>query len=412
MSKQSENVMLVPGESGWEIWSGTPGTGFTLLSATETSRAADLTGIPAGDVTMLFPVKSITALPLKVATDDTSLFPELAALHAERLGLRPDPMAGQLTDQFVIAKEGENTALLSVVLRSPVEGDLPVRSPKEFDLSARAVPYAGESLALWKEFGRWVFAVSARGQLVYCQATAVGEATLDPGLVREIRLALIQLSLQGLECQPTQVIVYSDGQLDTKALNAFGVPVSVQPKPQPTLPEPHSKLLPADVRAARREAQQRQQTYALVALLLIAYLGGAGWFGYSIWKEKKETTKIQEQAKLVAPEEKMFEEHTAKWNELGPVVDLNQSPVEILLQVVNVIPKNGGIHLKSTEIKGSEKGWEVNLAGEAQQTPPLGQFSGSLTAKGGFFARYKWEIQPPRQTQKGWEFTYIAHEGA
>ena len=300
MSKQSENVMLVPGESGWEIWSGTPGTGFTLLSATETSRAADLTGIPAGDVTMLFPVKSITALPLKVATDDTSLFPELAALHAERLGLRPDPMAGQLTDQFVIAKEGENTALLSVVLRSPVEGDLPVRSPKEFDLSARAVPYAGESLALWKEFGRWVFAVSARGQLVYCQATAVGEATLDPGLVREIRLALIQLSLQGLECQPTQVIVYSDGQLDTKALNAFGVPVSVQPKPQPTLPEPHSKLLPADVRAARREAQQRQQTYALVALLLIAYLGGAGWFGYSIWKEKKETTKIQEQAKLVA----------------------------------------------------------------------------------------------------------------
>ena len=89
---------------------------------------------------MLFPVKSLTAVPMRVTSDDDALFPDLAALHAERLGLRPDPMAGQLTDVFVIARDAENTALLSVFLRSPDEGDLPTRGPKGFDISARAFP--------------------------------------------------------------------------------------------------------------------------------------------------------------------------------------------------------------------------------------------------------------------------------
>ena len=88
MSKTTENVLLVPGESGWEIWTGQTTAAFTLHSATTVERASDLTDIPSGDLLLLFPVKAITAVPMRVTSDDDALFPDLASLHAERLGLR------------------------------------------------------------------------------------------------------------------------------------------------------------------------------------------------------------------------------------------------------------------------------------------------------------------------------------
>ena len=46
MSKTTEKVLLVPGESGWEIWTRQGDGGFTLHSATGIHRAGDLTGLP------------------------------------------------------------------------------------------------------------------------------------------------------------------------------------------------------------------------------------------------------------------------------------------------------------------------------------------------------------------------------
>jgi hypothetical protein len=70
--------------------------------------AGEITDIPSGELTMFFPVKSLTAVPMRVTSEDEALFPDLAALHAERLGIRPDPMAGQLTDVFVVARDGKH----------------------------------------------------------------------------------------------------------------------------------------------------------------------------------------------------------------------------------------------------------------------------------------------------------------
>ncbi len=146
MSKTTDNVLLVPGESGWEIWTDPSDGGFTLHSATDIGRAGDLTAIPAGDLSLLFPVKSLTAVPMRVTSDDDALFPDLAALHAERLGLRPDPMAGQLTDVFVIAREAENTALLAVFLRTPGRWrPAPPRSQEFRSLRPRVSGHRGDS---------------------------------------------------------------------------------------------------------------------------------------------------------------------------------------------------------------------------------------------------------------------------
>lgn len=397
--------MLVPGEAGWEIWSGSPESGFARVSATDTVRAAELDALPAGDVILLFPVKATTSLPLRVSTADESLFPELSALHAERLGLRPDPMAGQLTDQFIVAQEGDNTALLSVILRTPGEGELPTRSPKEFDLSSRAIPYVGDSLVIWREFNRWVFALSAGGRLAYSQATSIDTPTPDESLVREIRLSLIQLSLQGLDIQPSKVVLHAAETSSPGALvGAFGASVEVRPKPAPALPSPRSKLLPADVRAARREAAKKQQILLGVAALVLAYLGIAGWFGYNLWKDSSQVSKLRAQAEDVAPERVAYATHMAKWEELGPVVDISRSPVEILYRCAQAIPKQSGLRLKTAEINDGE----VKLIGEAGNPKPINDFNLGLS-KSNLLVGYTWEIQPPNQTAKGWDFTFTGH---
>jgi hypothetical protein len=403
VSKNTQNVLLVPGESGWEIWTGPSGSALELHEVTACERPGALTNLPSGDLLLLFPVKSITALPMRVTSDDTSLFPDLAALHAERLGLRPDPMAGQLTDLFVIAREAENTALLSVLLRAPGEGDMPPRGPKSFDLSARAYPLAGDSLAVWKELGRWVFSLSHQGNLVYCQATSGTSSSPDEALAREIRLALIQLSLQGLEIEPSHIVVWTNSEnLNPAAFAAgFKAPVEISARPAPTLPDPISKLLPADVRAARREAKRRQNIMVGVAAVATLYLTAICWFSYGLWKDSALTQKLKQQAAAAAPEGQAYATHMEKWDELSPAVELTNSPVDILSRVAACIPASSGLRLKTAEISGTE----IKLIGEAPQLQAVNSFSLNLD-KNTDLAQFDWQTPEPNQSTRGWEFVF------
>lgn len=405
MSKSTENVLLVPGESGWEIWSGPSASEITLREATTIDRASDLTTIPAGDLLLLFPVKSVTAVPMRVSSDDDALFSDLAALHAERLGLRPDPMAGQLTDVFIIAREAENTALVSVLLRAPGDGDMPRRGPKSFDISARAYPVEGDALAIWKELGRWVFSLSHQGNLVYCQATSGASDSPDEALAREIRLALIQLSMQGLEIEPSRIFLWTRLEnADPTALQAaFRAPVEVAPRPAPVLPNPLSKLLPADVRAARRAAHRRQNITLGAAALAVIYAGLIGWFGYGLWKDNKETRQLITLAEAAAPDGLAYSQHIAKWDELADAIELSHSPVHILSRIAASIPPNSALRLTTADISSSE----IRLRGEAQQLQAVNTFSLNL-GKNNDLVRFSWETPEPSQSTRGWEFVYSA----
>jgi hypothetical protein len=405
VSKTIDHVLLVPGESGWEIWSGQGGAGFSLVTATEHHLAGELDDIPPGEITMLFPVRAITAVPMRVASDDDALFPDLVTLHAERLGLRPDPMAGQLTDVFVVARENENTALLSVFLRSPGDGELPPKGPKSFDISARSFPATGDVATIWREFGRWVFAIFHQGKLVYCQATAIDSTQPDVALAREIKLALIQLGIQGLEVQPSRAVVWSSrDDLDSTSLREIlRIPVDIATRPAPVPHSPLSKLLPADVRAARREALRRRNLTIGIAAVVAAYLGLIGWLGFGLWKDMSETKKLVAAANAAAPDAAAFELHLAKWDELSHAIDLTHSPVDILNRIATSIPPNSGLRLKEADISATS----IKLRGEAQQFQATTTFSLRLT-KNNELAHFTWEVPEANQSTRGWDFVYTA----
>jgi hypothetical protein len=404
LSKQQEMSLLVPGSRGWEIWKQSSAGGFALQSADGPARASELTNLPGGSLAMLFPVRGFHALPFKASSTDESLFDDLAAMHAERLGVRADPMAGQLSDTFVVTKEEESATLLGVVLKSPGDGDLPPRSPKEFDLSARAYPVRGEAIAVWMEFGRWVFAFFRNGKLLYSQATSSGGSAPDAGCLKDIHLALGQMAIQGLQLKPETVYVWSpDGDAGSAGslANGFNVPVKVTPRPDPVLPEPRSKLLPADVRAARRAAKARQQKMIAISAVVLAYVGVAGWFGYGLWKDKSQIKKLTAEAEAIAPAaaRQEYENHLAMWTELDLVVDGNKAPVDLMSRVAKAIPANSGLRLKIAEINANE----IKLTGEAQQAAPVSQFSVNLSRN---LSEFKWDNPPPSNTNKGWTFTF------
>lgn len=402
MSKQQETSLLVPGPRGWEIWKQASTGGFVLQSADGPARASDLTGLPGGNLAMLFPVRGMHALPFKASSADESLFEDLAAMHAERLGVRADPMAGQLSDTFVVTKEEDSATLLCTVLKSPGDGDLPPRSPKEFDLSARAYPVRGEAVAAWKEFDRWVFAFFRNGKLLYSQATSSSGPSPDASCLKEIQLALGQLSIQGLALRPEAVHVWSsDGDAGSLAAG-LGVPGRVSPRPDPVLPEPRSKLLPADVRAARRAQQARQQKIALIAAVVVGYLGVAGWFGYGLWKDQRTIKDLRAEAESILPEEERlaYAEHKSMWNELDLVVDLDNSPVELMSRVAKAIPPNSGLRLKAAEIDAAM----IKLQGEVPQAAPFSQFKVNLNRDSFGLTQYDWEDSQPTNSPKGWNF--------
>lgn len=404
MSKQQEMSLLVPGARGWEIWKQATTGGFVLQSADGPARASELSNLPAGNLAMLFPVRGYHALPFKASSTDESLFDDLAGMHAERLGVRADPMAGQLSDTFVVSKEEESAILLGVVLKSPGDGDLPPRSPKEFDVSARAYQIRGEAIAVWMEFGRWVFAFYRNGKLLYSQATSSGGAEPDAGCLKDIHLALGQMAIQGLQLKPETVHVWSpDGPTGSAGslTGGFNVPVKVSPRPDPELPNPHSKLLPADVRAARRAAKSRQQKMAAIGLIVLAYAGVAGWFGYGLWKDTREIKELKAKAESIAPsaDRLAYQKHLATWTELDLLVDGSKAPVDLMSRVAKAIPPNSGLRLKMAEVSANE----IKLTGEAQMAPPVSQFSVNLSRN---MPEFKWDNPPPSNSNKGWAFSF------
>lgn len=395
---------MLPGETGWEIWSSAAGGGFEMTHATDLVHAGDLEDIPSGDLTMLFPLRSVTTVPMRVMTTEEAMFEDLANLHAERLGLRADPLAGQLTDLFEVEREKEGAVLLSVWLKPPGEGDLPKVSPGAFDLSARTTPTEGDVVTVWRELGRWVFAVHQAGKLLYAQATACDDAKPDAAVARELKFALMQLSMQGLKVVPRRMVVWSpDASLDLTALkDAFDLSIEIQERPHPVLPKPASKLLPEDVRAARREAQQRQRVQLAIGAVAALYVLLICWLGYGLWQNISEIEDLEAQAELAAPEMAAYALHNNRWRELADAIDIDHSPVEILHRIQACIPQNQGVRLTSAEVSPTK----VVLSGESPGSEGANQFRLKLR-KNASLQRYNWDLRDSEPGKLGRVFKYI-----
>ena len=425
-AKKGDLNLLLPGAEGWEIWTGSETSGFTQHSATRHLLALDVTGYPSGPIQMALPVRKVSALPFKAQTTDLSLLGDLAAMHLEKCGARPALDGGQLTDHFVFGTSGEESHLTAVVLSPPQEGQLPRRSPSAFDLSVRCLPLPAGEVAVWKELGRWVFAIGRPGQALYFQCLA-GER-LDDRSGNDVRLALTQLQIQGLLIQfPPRVIIWTHGSVTDarpEEVESFarGIGLEVQevPKPVPSWPSPPSKLLPADVRAERLQQKNKRNRNILIAAALVAYLGVIGYFIYDLLEVQKESRIAESNVASLGSEADELLLHQAKWDELQPVVESDFYPYELLLRVYRALPNTKDqrfIRLTSVSFTNQFKEVDqsmvverkITIQGQAEDNTIIPKFSGSLESNQDL-SEFDWNIQPEVRDKKSglWTFSYEA----
>lgn len=403
--KTHEFHILIPGSEGWEVWKQPAEGEPERVLENGPRKVIEIEDLPGGELVLLFPVRGFQALPFRVNSTDKDLFEDLAVMHAERLGIRADPMAGQLSDSFLVAQDEETSVLLHAVLLKPGEGELPLRTPNEFDLSARAYPVDGDAIAVWKELGRWVFAIFAGGKLIYSQATSSSGSEPDASLLREIRLALSQLALQGLRIEPDHLHLWSPqgelGELGALAGGFPGLDPVVSVRPLPKVPQPISRLLPEDVRAARLARQHGQRRKSLIGLAALAYLGLVGWYAWGYWKDYRLDKRLSAEVAVVDEVVTEYEEHVGRWDELAPVVDDERSPLEIMLHIGSAIPRESGVRLENVEINQNE----IRIKGAAPESTQVTQFV--LNLKRSADLRWiEWPAVAPNNTAKGWEFLF------
>jgi len=423
-AKKGDLNLLLPGADGWEIWTGSETSGLTQHSATGQLLALDVTGFPSGPIQMALPVRKVSAMPFRSQTTDLSLLDDLAAMHLEKCGARPALDGGQLTDHFVFGTTDEESLLTAVVLSPPQEGQLPKRSPAAFDLSVRCLPLPVGEVAVWKELGRWVFAIGRPGQALYFQCLS-GER-LDDRCGNDVRLALTQLQIQGLLAEfPSRVVIWTHGSVSDarpEEVESFarGVGLEVQeiPKPDPSWPSPPSKLLPADVRAERLQQKNKRNQNVLIAVAAVAYLGLVGYFFYDLREVRKEARLAESNVSALGTEAQELQLHEEKWNDLLPVVESDYYPYELLLRAYRALPNTNDqrfIRLTSAsftnQFKSGDEGMiverKITLQGQAEDNTIIPKFSGKLRTQDDL-REFVWNIPPEVKDNKSglWTFKY------
>ncbi|MFT6864052.1 MAG: hypothetical protein ACJAVK_002614 [Akkermansiaceae bacterium] len=423
-AKKGDLNLLIPGADGWEIWTGSTVNGFQRHAETEHKLALDVTGVPSGSVAMAVPVRQISAVPFRAQTDDLSLLGDLAVMQLEKNGTRPALDGGQLTDYFIYGTAPEETHLTAIVMNPPSEGQLPRKSPESFDISPRCLPLPDGKVVVWRELGRWVFAIGKPGHALYFQC--LSSDRLDARAGNEIRLALTQLEMQGLlKVLPDSVVVWSHGsssdarpeELEFLA-RGLDVPVESSPRPVPTWPAPPSRLLPADVRAERLAVRGKRNRNILIAALLVVYLGIVAFLYFDLQKAKEAATLATKDANSISGDADLLLTHRVKWDELRPVVETEFQPFEVFLASYRALPNTkqerfiritkASFTNQFREIDGDLKvSREVVLEGqaerEAQQEIP--KFAGNLRSSRELEA-FRWAFPPESEDKRSGKVTF------
>lgn len=415
---------MIPGADGWEVWTGSAANGFQQHSSTEHMLALDVTGLPSGVMAMAVPIRQVSAVPFRAQTDDLSLLGDLASMQLEKNGNRPALDGGQLTDHFVYGTAPEETHLTAVVMNPPSEGQLPRKSPDQFDISPRCLPLPEGKVVVWRELGRWVFGIGKPGHALYFQCLS-GER-LDSRAGNEIRLALTQLQLQGLlKGIPEGLIVWSHGSAtdarpeELEALSrGVGVPANSSPRPNPTWPVPPSRLLPADVRAKRLAVQGRRNRNIMIAALAVVYLGVVAYLYFDLKKSKEAAMVAKRKADAVSGEASLLDNHRAKWSELRPVVESEYHPLELFLATYRALPNTQDeryIRFKKLsfinqfrEIEGDlAVAREIVLEGLADEAnqPEIPKYAGNLKSSSEL-QDFEWTFKPEEIDKRSGKLTF------
>ena len=383
MKKLSKDARLcIPGEKTWEVWKLGSGDHWVRQSETAESPAA-LSNIEV----FAFPVSGVTSHPFWAVSEDESLLDDMVSIRLETQSLMPNAPKGKHWEHRMLETDGARFLVMATVLEDGRPVELPKGDAEVFEVTPNLYPLPRNHVVLWKELDRWVVCVTRNGSPVYFQALTVGE--LDEAAVLELRCLLLPLQGQGLTDRLSGIVVWDQTTgaetMDTLA-KGLELPVALEDRPAPLLPEKPLELLPQLVAENREAAERRRRIRNIITLAALAYLAVAGYFFYQIFDAKKKLAVLREENKMLNKQVGWIGPTQQRWDGLEVAIDAKRYPVEIVNRVLSKKPAKG---LRLTRVDVNPK--TITVQGQATNPSLARNFCNGLKKIEGLREDYEWK---------------------
>ena len=339
--------------------------------------------------TLALPVSQVFCLPIWLNETDAKQFAGIIPLQLELRGLHPrgsDPVF----DWSIVAQESSRTLVMVGVLPANLDPEIHAEAYEAFDLSARYLPFPPDALTIWREQDRLAVAITRGRNLVYYQA--LSEGTMSTRVVQDLNCARATLTMQDILTPLQQVMLWTEMSSEELATlqEALHLSVHREERPEPEPPVEPWKLVPSAVGDAKRARESQRWIRRGLVIFLLVYLLAVGWMITQYVLTSLQVAKLRQwQAENAAPLAEI-ETDRAAWKELGPVVDTNNYPLELLLHASQSIPADQ-LHLTLFEAAADK----LSIKGEAKNVAGAFQFLSRLKGDP-FFSDYTLDMGNPR----------------
>ena len=386
---KGQRGLLFPGPTmaePWEVW---------VLGGKEEPELLQYCASPLDNrlqkgTTLALPVSQVFCLPLWLNETDPKQFAGIIPLQLELRGLQPRGNGAPVFDWSVVEQEESRTLVMVGVLPGTLDPELHAEAYEAFDLSARYLPFAADALTIWREQDRLMMAITRGTSLVYYQA--LSEGTITTRIVQDLNCAQVTLKMQQILKPLQKVVLWTDITAEelTMLQEALHLAITREERPDPVAPAQAWKLIPTMVHEAKRARESQQWLKRGVLMFLLVYLLAVGWLISQYVRTSMGVDELRKWQTANAQPLADIQAAQATWKELGPVVDTNNYPLELLFHASLSIPAD---QLRLTLFESS--GTHIMIKGEAKNVAGAFQFLSKLKGDP-FFSCYTLEMGNPR----------------
>ena len=367
-SNNPEAGICLPGEQTWELWKHTS-SGWQMAQAAPAGEENGPAFFKTAGV-FGYPVSAAFAVPVRAATADAEMLPDLIEFQLEKQGLKPETPVGKLIDWRAVEREESRTLVLASVLNPQMADDLPREAPLRFEISPYLFYLPDNHLVIWKELGRLVFCVTRGDQPVYYHALST--PSLTPGTAAEIEQLLMPLYTQDIIQQISGIVLWTDavehGAADELS-RTFGAKVRSEHRPKPTLPQEASSIEPVSVAMGKIRAARMRRVRNVVLLCLIGYLAVPAFFAVRYYLAKQDVDALKRKVNTMQVQYGGVAATLRQATIMDAAVNPAKFPIELLNQVITPLYQpNSQARLLSIEIE--------------RKVPDVGSQTASIAIKG------------------------------
>ena len=395
-----EAGICLPGEQSWDLWKQSA-AGWQLTQSVSVEQGGGPASFKNASV-FGYPVSAAFAVPVRAATGDVDLLPDIVDFQLEKQGLKPDTPVGRLMDYRTVEREDARTLLLASVLNAEIADDLPREAPERFEVSPYLFYLPDDHLVIWKELGRLVFCVTRGDQPAYYHA--LNTPVLTAQTAQEIEQLLMPLFTQGIITEIRGIVLWTDavepGAADELS-RTFGARVRSEPRPKPTVPQETSTIEPVSVAMGKIRAARLRHIRNIVIACLAAYLAIPGFFVVRWYLAQQSLADMKRKVSAMEVQYGRVDSILKQADAMDAVINPAKYPIELLHQVINPLyQQNVNVRITSVEIDrivsddNPEKSG-ITIKGESNaQTAQQAILYGTRIKNNPALKDYKWE--PPK----------------